>query len=191
MSSSRTLSRCVVTLEKGTQEQLDSVAPGIEVLFDDLEKGGRRFVSPAAPGFVQPKVASDKRGDETCRVEFLCTPPLTRGQTQNLVLRVVDLLAPLQLGDVPDITPHALPVQDTDPGEGRRPDDVPTRPHVQTATRRPGEAKTRPEGVSDVASRKVTEDGDAPGEEVTTPRSRDEMPTKPQGVFAIKRPRKD
>lgn len=192
MSSSRTLSRCVVTLEKGTQEQFDAAAPRIEVLFDDLEKGGRRFVSPTAPGFVRPKVASES----TCRIEFLCTPALTRGQTQNLALRVVELLAaPLHLGELPDVTPRAMPVPghdvDTDPGEGPKPDEVPTRTSVQSAARRPSEVKTRPEGVSDVASRKITEDGDGPEEEVTAPQRRDELPTKPEGVFAIKRPRKN
>jgi hypothetical protein len=67
---------------------------------------------------------------------------------------------------------------------------VPTRTSVQSAARRPSDVKTRPEGVSDVASRKITEDGDGPEEEVTAPQRRDELPTKPEGVFAIKRPRK-
>ena len=193
MSSSRALSRCVVTLETGTPEQIDAAAPRIEVLFDELEKGGRRFVSPTAPGFLRPKVASEK----TCRVEFVCTPALTPGQMQSLAMRVGErLAAPLHLGELPDVTPRALPVPgaaghdaDTDPGEPK-PDEVPTRTHVKSAVRRPSEVKTRPEGVSDLASRKITEDGDGPEEEVTAPRRRDELPTKPEGVFAIKRPRK-
>jgi hypothetical protein len=172
VSSSRTLSRCVVTLEQGTQEQLAAAAPRIEVLFDDLEQGGRRFVDPTTPGFVRPKIASQK----TCRIEFLCTPALTRGQTQNLALRVMELLQ------------HDV---DTDPGEGPKPDEVRTRTSVQSAARRPSEVKTRPEGVSEVASRKITEDGDGPEDEVTAPQRRDELPTKPEGVFAIKRPRKN
>lgn len=173
MSSSRTLSRGVVTIE-GSADFDASVGP-LEALFDELEQAGHRFVSPADPGFEPAARAVVQRGQETFWVTVLCTPALTRAQTLDLAHRVAAVLR----GEV-----------DTDPGEEparRPPDEVPTKSHVGPASRRRDEVPTRPEGVISVRpARKAHEEE----EEVTLPRARDELPTRPEGVLVIRRPDK-
>ncbi len=158
MSPSRALSRCVVTLETSgstTDElfghRIDAAVDRIEVLFDELEQGGRRFVSPREAGFVQPRLSAHRSGDETCRLELLCTPPLSASKLEELTRRVA-----VMVSELPDITPRAVPAvdrlvsdADTDPGEPAN--DVPTREHAAGKARRE-EAPTRPEGVMSVGN---------------------------------------
>ncbi len=176
VSASRNLSRCVVTLETsgaGAEQRIDAAAEGIEVLFDELEETSRVFVSPRSPAFRQPQLGIDRQADETCRVELLCTPQLASSELQSLALRVAVLLS-----ELPDVTPRdvravqrAASEADTDPGEPQ----VATREHV---------AKTRPEGLKKRPVRVV-----AAADEVTDPQSspREEVPTRPQDVIAIRR----
>lgn len=206
--SSRSLSRCVVTLETSlcedvaeprgrdtTPEELfghriDAAADRIEVLFDELEQGGRRFVSPREVGFNQPRITAHRSGDETCRLELLCTPPLTAAELEELTRRVA-----VMVSELPDITPRAVPAvdrlasdADTDPGEPPlvKPGDVPTRAHVAAKARRE-EAPTRPEGVIAVRATRPVPDVDG-ADEVTDPHSKQEVPTRPEGVIAVRRP---
>lgn len=212
--SSRSLSRCVVTLETShcedvaeprgsdtTPEELfghriDAAADRIEVLFDELEQRGRRFVSPREAGFVQPRIAARRNGDETCRLELLCTPPLTASELEELTRQVA-----VMVSELPDITPRAVPAverlasdADTDPGEppAVRPGDVETRAHAPAAKARREEATTRPAGVMAVRPQRpvpVVADG---ADEVTDPPSKHELPTRPEGVMPIRRgPRGD
>ncbi|MDP1821900.1 MAG: hypothetical protein Q8L48_01600 [Archangium sp.] len=192
--ASRSLSRCVVTLETSDStagelfgHRIDSAAERIEVLFDELEQGERRFVSPREAGFVQPRLAAHRQGDETCRVELLCTPPLTASELEDLTRRVAVLVS-----ELPDITPRAVPAvdrlasdADTDPGEPPlvKPGDVPTKQHVPAKARRE-EAPTRPEGVMGVKRPVPHVDG---ADEVTDPQSKHELPTRPEGVISIRR----
>ena len=159
------------TSEAGAEHRIDAAAERVEVLFDELEHGGRQFVSPRSAEFTTPQVGVDQQSHETCRVELVCTPPLSANELRTLVTRVLVLLS-----ELPDVTPREVRAvervsseADTDPGEPR-PDDGATREHV---------AKTRPEGVK---RRPVPVDG---ADEVTDPQA--EVPTRPEGVISIRR----
>lgn len=159
------------------------------MLFDELEQGGRRFVSPRDAGFVQPRIAAHRNGDETCRLELLCTPPLSASELEELTRRVAVMVSELL-----DITPRAVPAvervaseADTDPGEPPlvRPGDLPTRQHVPAKSR--VEIPTRPEGVMGVRAKRPVPEVDG-ADEVTDPHPKHEQPTRPEGVIAIRRP---
>ena len=183
MSASRSLSRCVVTLETagaGAElfaPRIDAAVERLEVLFDEFEQGGRLFVSPRSSAFNAPQAAVETQGDETCRVELVCTPAMTVDELRSLAVRVASLLS-----ELPDVTPRGVPAvervtseADTDPGEP--PDAVATREHL---------AKTRPEGVKQRPAPAVVDGAD----EVTDPQGgppREEAPTRPEGVISIRR----
>jgi hypothetical protein len=173
--ASRFLSRCVVTLETseaGSEQRIDAAGARIESLFDKLEETGRVFVDPRSRDFALPQLGTDQQSDEICRVELLCEPPLAAEELRTLAIRIAVLLSQL-----PDVTPRETPAvdraaheADTDPGEPK--DEVATREHV---------ARTRPEGV-----RKRPAPVVAAAEEVTDP-GREEVPTRPQDVMAVRR----
>ncbi len=176
VSASRSLSRCVVSLESsgaGAEHRIDAATERIENLFDELEHAGRKFVSPRSTDFKQLQVGVDQQGDERYRVEVKCSPLMSAGELSALAQRVG-----LWLSELPDVTPRevraverAASEADTDPGEPR-PDDGMTREHV---------AKTKPEGVR---RRPVPVAG---ADEVTDPHAREEVPTRPEGTFSIRR----
>lgn len=201
MSSSRSLSRCVVTLETssrgGTAEELfgqriDAAAERVEALIDDLEQGGRAFVNPGDATFLQARVAVHQSGNETCRVALICSPPLTASELEQLGQQVMVLLS-----ELPDITPRGVQAiewqasdADTDPGEPPlvRPGDVETRAHASRVRRE--EAPTRPQGVIAARARTSTPVDSDGADEVTDPHGgvpKNELPTRPEGVIAIRR----
>lgn len=169
----RALSRCVVSLETneaGAEQRIDAASERIEALFDKLEAGGHVFTAPK--DLVDPQLGIDQQYGETCQVELRCKPPLASDELQWLALRVSVLLS-----ELPDVTPrgsHAVEPAaheaDTDPGEPKV--EVATREHV---------ARTRPEGV-----RKRPAPVVAAADEVTDP-GREEVPTRPQDVMAVRR----
>ena len=145
MPASRSLSRCLVTLQTrgaGAEElfthRIDAALERLEVLFDELEQAGRRFQNPRSSSFKQPQAAVDRQGDETCLVEVVCTPPMTVDELRSLATRVASLLS-----ELPDVTPRevraverAASDADTDPGvPPERPDDAATREHVASSGR--------------------------------------------------------
>lgn len=167
--------------------RIDAAAERLEVFFDELEQGGRRFTSPRSSGFTQPQLAVEQQGDETCRVEVVCMPPMSAVELRFLATRVSTLLA-----ELPDVTPRGVRAvdrgaseADTDPGEPpTRPDDVATREHLAKARREV--AVTRPEGVKRRPPQLAVDGAD----EVTDPQGdspREDAPTRPQGVISIRR----
>ena len=179
MSISRTLSRCVVTLETEgalSGERIDLATARIEALFDELEDGARRFMTGEA------QHGSCISGGETCRVELSCRPPMTAAELDDVTARIAALLQ-----ELPDVTPRALRAvarkegseEDTDPGEppSQHPgdkDDRPTRAHgTDAVATKPEGAKARPPPLG------------AGADEVTDPNR--EVPTRPEGVISIRR----
>lgn len=66
--------------------QLARAAPAIEVMFDELEAGGRKFTLPDEPAFKDAQRAD--RGMPICSVHVRCTPPLSKPELDALVARI-------------------------------------------------------------------------------------------------------
>lgn len=128
----RTLSRCVIILDAGIyiswemnpdgsnpgvkhhqeeqesfKQRIDARTPAIEVLFDELEKTGHRFMSPADPAFADylPQMASSGQ-IERVEVQLNCEPLLTETELDTLAKKIGSLLLP------PPVLPHLYDYND-------------------------------------------------------------------------------
>lgn len=188
-------SRCLVTLETtrapdALADRLAVSAARLEVLFDELEAGGRRFVSPGSSSFDgAPRQRVTHGEDERFTLELSSVPPFSMEDLTALGARVASLI------NATEVTPlevHAVEA-DTDPGDvppvrG----DAPTRPHGSEVAHRREDVPTRPEGVMSIPGRAAVPDASTPvgSPSVAATRRRDDSVTRPQGVIAIRPPRK-
>jgi hypothetical protein len=178
------------TPEEALGDRLAVSAARLEVLFDELEAGGRRFVSPGSSSFDGAPRQRVMHGDaERFTVELSCVPPFSTEELTALGARVASLI------NTTEVTPlevHSVDV-DTDPGDVppvRA--DAPTRPHGVEVAQRRDDAPTRPEGVMSIPGRAAVPEASTPigSPSVSAPRRRDDAVTRPQGVMAIRPPRK-
>lgn len=77
--------------EAGFRARLEQAAPGIEVLFDELEEAGHVFLAPTEPGFKSAQRGANGMM-EMCEVQLACTPALTEPALAALAERVCKLL---------------------------------------------------------------------------------------------------
>ncbi len=71
--------------------RLERAAPGIEVLFDELEERGHVFTAPDEPGFKDPQRGANGM-IEMCEVQLVCTPKLTDPSLAAIAERISKLL---------------------------------------------------------------------------------------------------
>jgi hypothetical protein len=174
--------------EEALADRLAVSAARLEVLFDELEAGGRRFVSPGSSSFDGAPRQRVTHGEDFA-LELSSTPPFSTEALTALAARVASLI------NTTEVTPlevHSVEA-DTDPGDvppvrG----DAPTRPHGAEVVHRREDVPTRPEGVMSIPGRAAVPDASTPigSPSVAATRRRDDAVTRPQGVMAIRPPRK-
>lgn len=102
--------------EEGYRERIDLHAPAIEVVFDELETAGRRFLSPGDGEFEsesQQATRQSSRGFELFQVTVAAEPGFDADALDALVARVVNIFEP----QPPQSSP---PVEDADDRPGVR-----------------------------------------------------------------------
>lgn len=77
--------------EAGFRERLERAAPGIEVLFDELEERGHVFTTPDQPSFKEPQRGANGM-IEMVEVQVLCTPRLNDPSLAAIAARISKLL---------------------------------------------------------------------------------------------------
>lgn len=75
-------------------KRLERGAPGIEVIFDELEAAGHVFVAPTEPEFAKCQRAT-AGAIESCMVRLLCKPALSEKALKELAERVSALVSRL------------------------------------------------------------------------------------------------
>jgi hypothetical protein len=130
--AARTLSRCVVALDAGIsidwapdangsfdygqqhheregaefRQRLDLATPAIEVLFDELEMKGHRFLGPGEQAFTSQRQQAMSGGTPRCELEVASTPRFTEEALQELVERVAALIPELEPVEEPEELPE-------------------------------------------------------------------------------------
>ena len=77
--------------EASFRERLSHAAPGIEVLFDELEEKGHVFTAPSEPGFKNAQRGANG-AVEMCELQVCCTPVLSDVALAALAERINKLL---------------------------------------------------------------------------------------------------
>jgi hypothetical protein len=78
--------------EDGFRGRLTRAAPRVEVLFDELEEGGRVFASPGEPAFSEAQRGAHGMM-EMCEVQVACTPALSEQALAELAERIAKLVS--------------------------------------------------------------------------------------------------
>lgn len=78
--------------EAGFRGRLSRAASGVEVLFDELEEGGRVFSSPDEPAFDHAQRGAHGMM-EMCEVQVACTPALSETDLAVLAERIAKLVS--------------------------------------------------------------------------------------------------
>jgi hypothetical protein len=78
--------------EAGFRGRLARAAPGVEVLFDELEEGGHVFAAPGEPAFHEAQRGAHGMM-EMCEVQVACTPELSEKALAALAERIAKLVS--------------------------------------------------------------------------------------------------
>jgi len=127
------------TPEAALGDRLAFAAARLEVLFDELEVAGRRFVSPGSPAFAAAPRQQVTHGEAEClTLELSSVPAFSTEALTALGARVASLID--SLGVTP-LEVHSVADAPT------RPEGVMSIPGRAAAPRRREDAVTRPQGV--------------------------------------------
>jgi len=85
--------------------RLDLATPAIEVLFDELESAGRRFLSPKDSDFAHRAQRASRRGGTILEVELACEPRFSEAEFRAVVERMATLVP----AEAPQPEPVAAP----------------------------------------------------------------------------------